>query len=199
MPARRGERPTSQSPRRAKHDRRRHIRQTRRRWPSFGTESSERTQNKYPVLGPTHTYIVSLPKSTKAVPSSRQNNDGDDVLKLKRYMYLLPTPIALLNLAPKLLARLSGRFFQVHLNPKYIYFSYPHFSIRSFPSASAIRSYPVLVLQTPQTRRVVTTRQHFRRPRGLQCAPHKPFLLSLSPPDISKSRVDFSTFQITPG
>ena len=36
-----------------------------------------------------------------------------------------------------------------------------------------------------QTRRVVTTRQHFSRPRGLECAPCKP-------PDISKSRVDFS-------
>ena len=32
-----------------------------------------------------------------------------------------------------------------------VFFFHPHFSIRIFPSASAIRRYPVRVLQTPET------------------------------------------------
>ena len=40
------------------------------------------------------------------------------------------------------------------------FFCYPHFSIRIFPSASAIRRYPVRVLQTPELNQTFNARSN---------------------------------------
>ena len=62
---------------------------------------------------------------------------------------LLERKISFLNCLFVLSAFLVFLFFFLLFCYPHFFFLHPHFCIRIFPSASAIRGYPVLVLQTP--------------------------------------------------